>query len=176
MGNPLLCLIILPIRQMDHDYTRKDEADRLDASRLKLLDPLVIVEDIARKPGGVQKAKKSKVSLVHSIQIRCLHQQCGLKGEKLLKLFTKFGYKKATIYEHAKKPIAEEPVFDKRKLNKGRPRLLSPTDDNAVSLAVKRLRESDGSFTSSRIQDVSATTSVSNRPCIIIIIWYTFVL
>lgn len=141
----------------DHNYARADRAP--------LLNPVVRVEDIAKQLGGIQKQKekKSKVTLVHSIQIRCLYQQCGWKGPQLVEKFKKFGYKRATIYEHAKRPIAEEAVFDKRKTNKGRPRLLSPTDGNAVTLAVKRLRESDGSFVSSRIQDVSATVNVSNR-------------
>ena len=62
-----------------------------------------------------------------------------------------------------KKTIGAEPVFDRRKLNKGRPRKLDAKADRRIGRALKQLRVSDGDFASPRIQVASGTEHVSNR-------------
>ena len=55
----------------------------------------------------------------HSQKIRCLYEVCSVSGRKLLQMFPQ--YCKAVLYNHAKRPIVDENVFDKRKLNKEKP-------------------------------------------------------
>ena len=56
-----------------------------------------------------------------------------------------------------------EPVFDKRKLNKGRPRKLSVQDERSIIQPVLKLREEVGWFTSKRVQLESGVKHVCNR-------------
>ena len=72
----------------------------------------------------------SKIPLEHSAQIRAAYQLSKVRGEELLKLFPQ--YSKAAVYKHAKKPLNGDPVFDKRKQNKGRPKKLSPQDERSI--------------------------------------------
>ena len=72
-------------------------------------------------------------------------------------------YSRSAIYKHAKKPLNSEPVFDKRKLNKGRPRKLSVQDERSIIRAVLKLREEVGWFTSKRVQLESGVKYVCNR-------------
>ena len=72
-------------------------------------------------------------------------------------------YCKAAIYKHARKPISDEPVFDKRKNNKRRPAKLSVQDKRNIVRSVSSLRIKVGSFTSKRIQLESGVSHVSNR-------------
>ena len=58
---------------------------------------------------------------------------------------------KATIYQHAKKPVAEKTV-DKRKHNHGRPRKISPQDKRLILHQMLILREQCGSFTTKRLR------------------------
>ena len=58
---------------------------------------------------------------------------------------------KATIYQHAKKPVAEKTV-DKRKHNHGRPRNISPQDKRLILHQMLILREQCGSFTIKRLR------------------------
>lgn len=109
------------------------------------------------------KKKKAKVTVQHSAEIRCLYQTCKVRGKKLYQMYEKFGYKKSTIYEHARKPIAGEAVFDKRATNKGRPRTFTKRDDVAVNRAVKKLRKEKGTFASRHIQVEAGQTQASNR-------------
>ena len=41
-------------------------------------------------------------------------------------------YSKVAINKHAKKPLNGEPVFDKRKTNKGRPKKLTVRDERSI--------------------------------------------
>jgi len=107
-------------------------------------------------------AKNSqKISLQHSAQIRSAYQLSNIQGAALLKMFPQ--YSKAAIYKHAKKPINGELVFDKRKLNKGRPSKLSLQDKRSIVRSVTSLREEVGSFTSKRIQLDSGVKHVTSR-------------
>jgi transposase len=108
-------------------------------------------------------AKKSRknVALEHSAQIRAAYQLSNIRGKKLLKMFPQ--YSKAAIYKHARKPLNGEPVFDKRKANKGRPSKLSPQDKRSIVRSITSLRQKEGSFTSKRVQVESGVSHVSGR-------------
>ena len=106
--------------------------------------------------------KNRKVTLEVSCQIRAAYQVGGLRGNALLKRFPQWS--KAGIYKHTKKPIDGEPVFDKRKLNKGRPKKLSDQDRRSIVRSVKVLRKECGTFTSARVQIESGVgTKVHNK-------------
>ena len=72
-------------------------------------------------------------------------------------------YSKAQIYVHAKNTINGEPVFDKRKLNKGRLRKCSKYDQLSMTRTFTKLRKTEESFTSKRLQLEAGTKHVSNR-------------
>ena len=86
------------------------------------------------------------ITLEHSCQIRTLYQISGVHGKALLNMFPQ--YSKAQIYVHARKPINGEPVFDRRKINKGRPRIFLQRDLRNMVRTIPKLRKSTGSFTS----------------------------
>ena len=70
---------------------------------------------------------------------------------------------KATIYQHAKKPVAEKTV-DKRKHNHGRPRKISPQDKRLVLHQMLILPEQCGSFTIKRLRvSAGARKDVSDK-------------
>lgn len=86
--------------------------------------------------------KKAKISIEHSCQIRSLYQMCQIRSlyqmwnircKKLLEMFPH--YSKAQIYVHLKKKktINGKLAFDKRKLNKGRPRKYSRYDQCSMT-------------------------------------------
>lgn len=102
-----------------------------------------------------------KISHEHSAQIRAAYQLSWIRGKELLKMFPQ--YSKAAIYKHVKKPINGEAVFDKRKLNKGRPKKLTVQDKRRILRTIPKLREELGNFTSKRVQLESGATHVSNR-------------
>ncbi len=108
-------------------------------------------------------AKKSRknVALEHSAQIRAAYQLSNIRGKRLLKMFPQ--YSKAAIYKHARKPLNGEPVFDKRKANKGRPSKLSAQDKRSIVRSITSLRQKEGSFTSKRVQVESGVSHVSGR-------------
>jgi transposase len=103
----------------------------------------------------------SKIPQEHSAQIRAAYQLSKVRGKELLKLFPQ--YSKAAVYKHAKKPLNGDPVFDKRKLNKGRPKKLSIQDERRILRTVPKLRMEVGNFTSKRVQLESGITNVCNR-------------
>ena len=107
--------------------------------------------------------KQNKVTIQHSSQIRAAYQLGGMTGKALVQLFPQ--YCRATIFKHAKKPINGETIFDRRSLNKGRPRKISSQDERSILRSVRKLRKQEGSFTSRRIQVASGVDSekVSNR-------------
>ncbi len=108
------------------------------------------------------RLKKAKISMEHSCQIRSVYQLCNVRGKKLLEMFPQ--YSKAQIYVHAKKPLNGESLFDKRKLNKGRPSKLSSQGKRRIIRTIpKQLRKSDGLFTSQCLQLESGVPQVSNR-------------
>ena len=106
-------------------------------------------------------ASTTGIPLEHSVQIRLAYQVSGLRGDKLLERFRK--YCKATIYKHAKMEICGKVEHDKRKSNRGRPRKLSERDSRQIIRKIAELRNTDGSFTSKKVQLAAGLTHVSNR-------------
>ena len=104
---------------------------------------------------------KNKISHEHSAQIRAAFQLSNVRGKKLLKMFPQ--YSKAAIYKHAKKPLNGKPFFDKRTMNKGRPKKLSIQDERSIICTIPKLREQLGNFTSKRVQLESGVAHVCNR-------------
>ena len=60
-------------------------------------------------------------------------------------------------------PINGEPVFNHRRLNKGRPRKFSAHDERSMKQTIPKLRKDVGSFTSRCLQLESGTSHISNR-------------
>ena len=108
----------------------------------------------------ITKKTRNKISLEHSCTIRILYQQNNVRGKKLVDMFPQ--YSRAQIYVHAKKPL-NTTTIDKRRHNKGRPKKLTAYDNRRLLCSLASLRESDGSFTSNRIQLNAGLTHVSNR-------------
>lgn len=108
-----------------------------------------------------RKKKRMKMTPIHAAQIQVLYQEGYVCGKALLKKFPQ--YSKSLIYEWAIKPINSDTLLDRRKFNKGRPRKLSDQDERRVVRSIKSLRETEGHFTSKRIQLDSATTHVCNK-------------
>ena len=102
----------------------------------------------------------STMSIELSCQIRVLFQVSGVRGKALYKMFPQ--YSRSCIYDHAAKPINGEPTFDKRKYNKG-VKKVSLHDERNVLRTLQKLRVTDGSFTSQRIQLDSGVSSKCNR-------------
>jgi len=114
-----------------------------------------------KKIGKVKIKKTNNITLEHSCMIRTVYQLCGVKGKRLLDMFPQ--YSKARIYVHAKKPLNGDTCVDKRKHNKGRPRKISARDERLIIRNLFTLRETRGSFTSSKIQVESSLSHLSNR-------------
>ena len=97
----------------------------------------------------MKKKTLMQVPLEVSVHLRYLFQDKGIRGKELLKMYPKLS--KATIYRHAKKPLADKTV-DKRKHNHGRPRKISPRDKRLILRQIRILREQYGSFTIKRLR------------------------
>lgn len=101
------------------------------------------------------------VNPVHSVEMRVAYQIGGLRGKQLLNRFKR--YKNSTIYKHAKIPICENLTGDKRHENKGRPAKLNDRDKRLLVRKLHDLRQTEGSFTSKRLQLSCGLNSVSNK-------------
>ena len=83
-----------------------------------------------------------KIDLETSVILRIEHQRY---GKSTYELAAERGLPQKTVYRHAIKPIVDlnRPV-DKRKMNKGRPRLLTERDERELKRSVLSLRKSQG--------------------------------
>ena len=79
-----------------------------------------------------------QVPLEVSVHLRYLFQDKGIRGKEHLKMYPRLS--KATIYRHAKRPLADK-TFDKRKHNHGKPRKISPQDKRLILHQIHTLRE-----------------------------------
>lgn len=110
---------------------------------------------------GNNKMPYKKMPLVVSVQLRVLHQECGIGVSKLHKRFPM--YSKTSIYRHMKKPIGDAEL-DKRHNNKGAPRKLVVRNDRALTRSMKKLMDSVGTFHSTELQeDAGLVATCSNR-------------
>ena len=99
--------------------------------------------------------------LKDSIYLRTLHQTLGITVYNIInnphKYPTLAKFPERTLYRHAKKPLEDEQV-DGRKKNKGRPKLMSQRDQNAIKRNISKLRISHGTFTSKDLQQAAGLT------------------
>ena len=95
-----------------------------------------------------------------AIYIRYLHQDKKVAVSQLVKKYPM--YSKSNIYRHAKIPVSEL-LSDKRKYNKGRPKLINARDNRKLISQLLKLRATEGSYTSKRVQTLSGLTHISNR-------------
>jgi len=104
--------------------------------------------------------KKNKVTLVHSCEMRALHQQAGVSITRLKTMFPM--YARRTIQRHAKRAIGDLTL--RRKHAGGRPSKVTEQDRRAILRTVKVLRRTEGAnFTSGRIKVTAGVTHLSNR-------------
>ena len=100
-----------------------------------------------------------KIPIETSIALRIEYQR---EGKSTRQLSREYGYPQSTIYRHAIRPMptADQPdTLDRRKFNKGRPRLLSARDERNITRAVNSLRVSEGlSFSADQILAESGVT------------------
>ena len=94
-------------------------------------------------------------------KVRCLYDVCGVFGRKLLQMFPQ--YCKAVLYNKAKRSIGDENVFDKRKLNKGKPPKVTIHNKRRILRAVSNLQRTVGLFTLKCVQVESGMMHVCNR-------------
>ena len=87
--------------------------------------------------------QNKKMPLEVSVRLRYLHQDKGVKICDLVKRFP--NYSKSNIYIHAKLPD-EAAKTDGRKLNKGRPKVLTVRDKRKIIRTMLMLRETLDSF------------------------------
>ena len=87
--------------------------------------------------------QNKKMSLEVSVRLRYLHQDKGVKICDLVKGFP--NYSKSNIYIHVKLPD-EAAKTDGRKLNKGRPKVLTVRDERKIIRTMLMLRKFLGSL------------------------------
>ena len=101
-----------------------------------------------------------KIPLCVSVHLRYLHQDLGIKGTDLVKRFPK--YRRSAIYRHMLKEVGDV-VVDKRKGNKGRPKVLTLRDERNILRQIPKLRRSmQGNFT---LKDVRTGAGVREDVC-----------
>ena len=93
--------------------------------------------------------------------MRAVHQLGGLQGKQLLNMFPQC-YKSA-VYQHAKKPLNGDMLYDRRKRNQGRTVKISAQEKRKIRRTLATLRKHEVTFTSKRIQEESGVNLVSNR-------------
>lgn len=91
--------------------------------------------------------KQNRVTLEESLYMRFLYREQEVSVNELRRRFP--DYSRATIFRHVRKDIKRP--FDRRKLNKGRPRKLTIRDERNLLRHIKRLRLNVGPFTLRRL-------------------------
>ena len=113
-----------------------------------------------RNKRQVNKSYKS-VPLEVSVQLRVLHQECGMGIAKLQSKFPE--YPKTTIYRHMKKRIGDVKP-DGRKKNCGAPKKLKKRNERQLMRCMDQLMETYGTFSSKELQDSAGLAGTcSNR-------------
>ena len=105
--------------------------------------------------------KRKHMDPMHTARIQLMYQELNIRGKELLRRWPQ--YPRSVVYEWVVKPVTDTVPVDRRKFNKGRPRLLTQQDERQILRCIPKLRSSVGHFTSKRIQVESGTTHVCNR-------------
>ena len=104
------------------------------------------------------KGRYKKIPLDISIHLRYLHQDMGVGGVDLRKRYPNFS--KTSIYRHMTKKIGDN-IEDRRKGNKGRPKVITPRDVRNILRQVPLLRASmQGRFT---LKDIKRGANICER-------------
>ena len=110
---------------------------------------------------ATKNKNKIRVTMEEFLYMKFLYVEKGVPVVELMKRFQ--GYSRATIFRHVKRPVNR--LSDKRKLNKGRPKILSLRDERNIVRQISRLRSKIGPFTLKRLareagiaEDVSMST------------------
>ena len=107
------------------------------------------------------KKTRKKMDPDVSVHLRYLFQDKGMKCSEICKYYPE--YPRSTIRHHMKLPIKKK-RGDKRKLNKGRPRLLTTRDKRNILSTLYKLRKTIGpSFNSRRLAYEAGVTHVCDR-------------
>ena len=89
------------------------------------------------------KNKLKRVKMEESLYMRFPYVEKGVPVSELMKRF--LGYSRATIFRHVKRPVNRP--FDKRKINKGRPKKLwLIRDELNIVRQISRMRSKEGPF------------------------------
>jgi len=101
-----------------------------------------------------------KINIKTSALLRALHQEAGVPCAELVRRYPQ--YSRRSIYRHARKS-EDTSLEDRRKHNKGRPRILSVREERLIIRTLMNLRRHRASFTAKRIQEEAGLQHVSIR-------------
>lgn len=106
--------------------------------------------------------KNIKISNEMSIYLRFLHHEKNMSCMQIKQRFPKYALR--SIHRHCKKLLpVDQPVVDKRKQNKGRPRKLTSRDERNVVRAISKLRKKQAAFTAKKIREEAGIVHASTR-------------
>ena len=108
--------------------------------------------------------KYQKMPLEVSLVLRYLHQKHGEPLKKLIEMYPQF--KRSTIHRHMRKPLNETTTVTKENPNarsRGRPRKNSDRDKRHLLNALRTLRENNGNFNATDIQNEAGLHHLSKR-------------
>lgn len=103
------------------------------------------------------------VPLPVSLHWRYLHQDLGWSSSKIRRMRKYSSYSKATVCRHMKRPIIETASADRRRGNRGRPRLFSDRDERQLLRVAEQLRVEYGHFTVKRVKIAAGVQHVSDE-------------
>lgn len=106
----------------------------------------------------VNKAIVNRVTQRQSASMNILHEVNALSIRQIHAKFPQFSL--STVFRHATQVAHHRPV---KKRKTGRPRKVTERDERELVRVLKKLRETDGSLTSKKLQVEAGLTHLSNR-------------
>ena len=107
----------------------------------------------------VNKASVHRVTLRQSATMNIRYNVNKLTISQIHQKFPMFSL--STVFRHATQ--ASDNLTEKKKKRTGRPRKVTDRDKRELSRVLKKLRKTDGSLTSKKIQVEAGLTHISNR-------------
>ena len=107
----------------------------------------------------VNKASVHRVTPRQSVTMNILHNVNKLSIRQIRQKFPMFSL--STVFRHATQ--ASDNLTEKKKKITGRPRKVTDRDERELLRVLKKLRKTDGSLTSKKIQVEAGLTHISNR-------------
>ncbi len=108
----------------------------------------------------VNKASVHRVTPRQSATMNILHNVNKLSIRQIRQKFPMFSLS-TSVFRHATQ--ASDNLTEKKKKRTGRPRKVTDRDERELFRVLKKLRKSDGSLTSKKIQVEAGLTHISNR-------------